>query len=162
MIKTHRQEFSYTWQYKLLSAHSLPLGRFNENVLNRYVTMFTAGKPLTSHSLFKIYTKSGGNPLFAQELIKSLFDEKKMHLVNNRYSLIEGAETYLIPDTLYGLIAARIDSLSPELKSIIQFISIIGKEFSIEELEHLMPHETINIKDKILELQSMGIIREIF
>ncbi len=159
-IKTHRPEFSYNWQYKDLLSHSISLEPFNENVLNTYVTTLTSGIQLTLSSLFKIYTKSGGNPLFTQELIKSLLDEKKMHIVNNQYTLLDGAESYLVPDTLYGLIAARIDSLPQELKTILQLISIIGKDFSVDQIKNLMPTVEMNLSEKLIELQSRGIIRE--
>ena len=56
--------------------------------------------------------RSDGNPFFIEEIVKSLR---------------EGAT--VVPDTVHGLIAARIDRLADEPKRTLQVASVIGREF---------------------------------
>src|SRR4029450_8895334 len=44
-----------------------------------------------------------------------------------------------VPDTLQALIAARIDHLAPEAKTLLQRASVIGRVFWRGALEHLSP-----------------------
>jgi tetratricopeptide (TPR) repeat protein len=50
-----------------------------------------------------------------------------------------GAAVDRVPDTLQALIAARIDHLAPEAKTLLQRASVIGRVFWKGALEHLAP-----------------------
>jgi class 3 adenylate cyclase/tetratricopeptide (TPR) repeat protein len=62
-----------------------------------------------------VLQRAEGNPLYAEEYARMLADH-------------EGGELAL-PETVQGLIAARIDGLAPEEKSLLQDASVIGKVF---------------------------------
>lgn len=65
--------------------------------------------------------RSGGNPLYVTEYVR---------LASERGMLDKLGEADLpLPDTIQALIAARLDLLSPEDKSIVQAGAIIGKVF---------------------------------
>jgi class 3 adenylate cyclase/tetratricopeptide (TPR) repeat protein len=72
-----------------------------------------------------VLAKTEGNPLFVEETVRMLS---------------EGSDGIgRIPDTLQALIAARIDRLAPEAKSLLQRASVIGRIFWEGALEHLAP-----------------------
>ena len=58
-----------------------------------------------------ILERSGGNPLFAEELVRLLEDRGLLESRGGRVALKEGAEVPL-PDSIGALIAARLDLLS--------------------------------------------------
>ena len=60
--------------------------------------------------------RAGGNPLYAEQFAR-LYTERG------------SAEDLPLPETVQGLIAARLDGLSPEEKRIVQDASIYGKVF---------------------------------
>jgi class 3 adenylate cyclase len=62
-----------------------------------------------------VLERAEGNPLYAEEYARMLGEHN-------------GAELSL-PETVQGLIAARIDGLAPEEKSLLQDASVIGKVF---------------------------------
>ncbi len=157
MIKTYRSNFSYAWKNKDPLEVIIPLTPFSQNTLRDYAQIFTSDIPLADSTLSKIFTKSSGNPLFAGEIIKSLLDTKKLSIVDNKYSLIEGSTSVVIPDTIYSLLAARVDALDKHLKTVLRQISVIGQEFSFDELKMLSDNNP-KLEDNLSELQSLGII----
>jgi class 3 adenylate cyclase len=62
-----------------------------------------------------VLQRAEGNPLYAEEYARMLSEH-------------EGADLPL-PETVQGLIAARIDALAPEEKALLQDASVIGKVF---------------------------------
>ena len=70
--------------------------------------------------------RAEGNPLFVEETIRMLIESGT-------------ASTDRVPDTLQALIAARIDHLAPDAKTLLQRASVIGRVFWKGALEHLSP-----------------------
>src|SRR4029077_20836447 len=62
-----------------------------------------------------VIPRVGGNPLFAEEYASALADG--------------GADTVLLPDSVHQLIAARVDTLAPDTKALLQDAAVIGKVF---------------------------------
>ena len=73
-----------------------------------------------------VLAKTEGNPLFVEETVRMLAEEGS-----------EGIGR--IPDTLQALIAARIDRLDPDAKTLLQRAAVIGRIFWEGALEHLAP-----------------------
>jgi class 3 adenylate cyclase/tetratricopeptide (TPR) repeat protein len=72
-----------------------------------------------------ILTKAGGNPLFLEEYIHTLTDNRNI-----------GQTTEVkLPETIQGIIASRIDRLPPDLKNTLQVASVIGREFAFPVLQ---------------------------
>ena len=56
--------------------------------------------------------RAGGNPLYAQEYVRMLVER--------------GASTTVLPETVQGIIAARLDGLSADEKSVLQDAAVLG------------------------------------
>ena len=72
--------------------------------------------------------RAGGNPLYAQEFVRMLKDRGLLSRVGESWELVEGADIPY-PDSIQSLIAARLDTLAPSAKAVLQDASIIGKVF---------------------------------
>jgi class 3 adenylate cyclase/tetratricopeptide (TPR) repeat protein len=72
--------------------------------------------------------RAEGNPLFVEETIRMLVESGSGNGAAGR-----------VPDTLQALIAARIDHLDPDAKTLLQRASVIGRVFWRGSLEHLAP-----------------------
>jgi class 3 adenylate cyclase/tetratricopeptide (TPR) repeat protein len=60
--------------------------------------------------------RAGGNPLFAEEMVQRLTEE-------------EGARAAELPDTVRGVLAARIDSLPSLERALVAHAAVIGRTF---------------------------------
>ena len=75
--------------------------------------------------------RAEGNPLFVEETIRMLVESGSGNGSADR-----------VPDTLQALIAARIDHLAPDAKTLLQRGSVVGRIFWRGALEHLSPDVT--------------------
>jgi predicted ATPase len=69
-----------------------------------------------------IVQKAGGNPFFLEELTKALVEYGSHDLSSS------------VPDTIQGVLMARIDRLPPATKHVMQIASVLGQEFSLKLL----------------------------
>jgi tetratricopeptide (TPR) repeat protein len=74
-----------------------------------------------------------GNPLYIEELLKYLV-ERRLVRVDAGAAYVEEGVTPELPDTLGGLLAARIDALDPASKGALQIAAVLGTEFSVSLL----------------------------
>lgn len=77
-----------------------------------------------------ILSKADGNPLYIEEIIKSLIDTGLIEWKEGICRISEEIGKIEIPSSLHALIASRIDRLHSSAKSILQYASVIGREFS--------------------------------
>ena len=84
-----------------------------------------------------IVRRSGGNPFFAEELVRSLAERGVLSgdpaHSNNGIGTVDRA----LPATVQAIIGARIDRLSGSEKSLLQICAIIGKEIPLAILERV-------------------------
>ncbi|MCI0527612.1 MAG: AAA family ATPase, partial [Nitrospira sp.] len=77
-----------------------------------------------------VATRTEGNPLFVEELTRSLLEGGDLVRKNGGYILKKYPEALNIPSTVPGVLLARIDRLKEELKYILQVASAIGRVFN--------------------------------
>ena len=63
--------------------------------------------------------RAGGNPLYAEEFARIALERRAL----------DAAESLPLPESVQGLIAARLDALSSEEKALVQDASVLGKVF---------------------------------
>ncbi|MFH1242556.1 MAG: adenylate/guanylate cyclase domain-containing protein [Pseudomonadota bacterium] len=118
-------------------------------------------KHLSIQGLEEIIEKSEGNPFFLEEVIRSFIDHGAITMdpESGQWKATEKMEDSTIPDTVQGLIIARIDRLDQQAKSVVRSASVIGRCFLYRVLNAI--EEFGSKLDKALErLQSIEIIRE--
>jgi len=85
-----------------------------------------------------VLTRAEGNPFFVEEVIRMLIDRGAIVREGERWvatDLVTGVE---IPDTLHGLLLARIDRLPQESKRTLRVASVIGRQFAVTVLERVL------------------------
>jgi class 3 adenylate cyclase/tetratricopeptide (TPR) repeat protein len=88
------------------------------------------GGPLDAHALDLVAGHAEGNPFFVEEVLADLLDRGLLERSGDGWSLRDAAVDLGIPDTVRGVIAARIDLLSTEAKEALQAASVIGRSFT--------------------------------
>jgi class 3 adenylate cyclase len=89
-----------------------------------------------------ILTKAEGNPFFVEEVIRMLIDRGAIVREEDRWVATDRVVGVEIPDTLQGLLLARIDRLAPETKRTLRVASVIGRQFGVRVLERLLETRT--------------------
>ena len=101
-----------------------------------------AGAVLTSADLPEalralVLGKAEGNPFFVEEVIKSLRETGTIRREGGQWVLGESLERIVVPDTIHGVLASRIDRLEDEPKRTLQLASVIGREFTQRLLDRI-------------------------
>ena len=89
-----------------------------------------------------ILAKAEGNPFFVEEVIRMLIDRGAIERRDDRWVATARIADVEIPDTLQGLLLARIDRLPPESKRTLRVAAVIGRQFGVAMLERLLEAKT--------------------
>jgi predicted ATPase len=85
-----------------------------------------------------VLSKAEGNPFFVEEVIRMLIDSGAIVRDGDRWIATELVTRIEIPDTLQGLLLARIDRLPHESRRTLRVASVIGRQFGVTILERLL------------------------
>ena len=105
-----------------------------------------------------ILERSGGNPLFAEELVRLLQDRGLLEGRGGKVALKPGAELPL-PDSIGSLIAARLDLLSAERRALLADASVVGRTFWVGAVAAVGERETAAVYEGIIELVAKELVR---
>jgi class 3 adenylate cyclase/tetratricopeptide (TPR) repeat protein len=97
------------------NALTLSIGALSDDETAQLLQRLLDRAVLDANTQQAVLQRAEGNPLYAEEYARMLAEH-------------EGGDLPL-PETVQGLIAARIDGLAPEEKAVLQDASVIGKVF---------------------------------
>jgi len=106
-----------------------------------------------------VLSRAGGNPLFMEEFTGTLLENGSIEKRDKKYVLTRKASEIQVPDTIQGIIAARIDRVEESLKRIMQVASVIGREFAFSILQTITGMRE-ELKSHLLNLQGLEFIYE--
>jgi len=107
-----------------------------------------------------VLSRAEGNPFFVEELLRSLIDAGAIVLEEGRATAKREIDAMEIPETLQGVLAARIDRLPPDNKQTLQRASVIGRIFQRRVLAYIYEQRASNRLEAALgELQRREFIQ---
>jgi class 3 adenylate cyclase/tetratricopeptide (TPR) repeat protein len=126
LLCTARPEFRSQWP---LRAHhtQLTLNRLSARNVREMIVQVTAHNALAGETVDTVVERTGGVPLFVEELTRAVLESSGAKLTGRE-----------IPVTLHDSLMARLDRLGPA-KEVIQIGAVIGSEFSYELLHAVHP-----------------------
>jgi len=99
--------------------------------------------------------RAGGNPLYAEEFVRLLTDRR---LLTEHGNLVRMSDLPL-PDTVQALIAARLDTLAPEHKTLLQDAAVFGKVFWLGALAAMGGASEEEVRRGLAHLERKELIR---
>jgi tetratricopeptide (TPR) repeat protein len=137
MLSAYRPEVTPSWaqgsHYQRLGLETLSM---NSSI--RLVMNILGGLELEPALEGKIAEKAGGNPFFIEEIVRELMERGDLVRKENRYVCRHPIDQLEIPGTIQGVIAARMDRLSEDLKRTMQVASVIGRDFAFRLLKSIL------------------------
>ncbi len=107
----------------------------------------------------KIIQRSGGNPYFIEEVVRSFIDEGVVVRKNNTFEITDKINTAVIPQTINDVIMARIDRLDEDTRDLLKVASVIGRNFFYKILIEVVT--TVDgIDHRLSYLKEIQLIRE--
>ncbi|MBN1954417.1 MAG: AAA family ATPase [Anaerolineae bacterium] len=109
----------------------------------------------------RILQQAEGNPFYVEEIIRSLMNEGVIGRdeATGRWVALQNVAEISIPDTLQGVLMARIDRLEEDTKRVLQMASVIGRLFFYRVLAAIA-HEEQRLDQHLRILEEEEMIRE--
>ncbi len=102
----------------------------------------------------RITRASGGNPLFVEQMLSMLIDDGLLQPVNGGWRAADEFPDLAIPPSIHALLAARLDRLVEEERSVLEPAAVIGVDFPTPAVTDLAPPAIQARVASLLELLS--------
>ncbi|MBW1769209.1 MAG: AAA family ATPase [Deltaproteobacteria bacterium] len=127
LLLLYRPEYSHPWGsksfYSKIGLDQLSLGRCAE-----LVQSILNGGEVAPEIRELILSRAAGNPLFMEELTRTLLENGIVKKMNHQYILGVRVSEIQVPETVQGIIAARMDRLEDSIKRTMQVAAVIGRD----------------------------------
>lgn len=107
-----------------------------------------------------IMSKTDGNPLFIEEVVKTLAEEHVLLGSPGRYRVDKPPLTLHIPTSVQGVLAARMDRLPHAQKELLQTLAVIGTEFPFSLVQYVTALPETALRSLLHDLQAGDFIHE--
>ena len=158
LVLLYRPEYTHNWGNKSYYAQ-IGLAQMSTGTSAELVHAILEEGEVVAELRELILGRAGGNPLFVEELTHSLLENGSILQKDHQYVLAGKASEIRVPDTIQGIIAARLDRLEESLKRIMQVASVIGREFAYRLLATITGMRE-DLKGSLLNLQGLEFIYE--
>jgi class 3 adenylate cyclase/tetratricopeptide (TPR) repeat protein len=153
---TFRPEFEAPW-VGLPNVGTLTLGRLERGDVENMVARLTGGRVLPAEVMKQIVAKTDGNPLFVEELTKTVLEAGILVEDAEGYRLDGPLPPLAIPATLQDSLMARLDRLAP-MREIAQIGAAIGRDFSYSLLRAVVGRDETALKHALAHLEQAELV----
>ena len=148
LLVNYRPEYRHEWgqktyytQLRLAPLSKAEAKEFLTTLLGDAVGM-TGRSPVQDLKRL-ILEKTEGTPFFMEEVVQTLVEDGTLSGEQGHYHLtqhdsMQHVFALHIPTTVQGVLAARIDRLVPEEKTLLQQLAVIGREFPVSLLRRVI------------------------
>ena len=128
------------WGGGKINSSTILLSPLSEDETSTLVSALLGEAAIDPGVQESLLERAGGNPLYAEEFARML---------------VERPTETVVPETVQGMIAARIDTLSPEEKALLQNAAIVGRVFWLGALGR----ERWTIEERLHSLERKEFVR---
>lgn len=159
LVVNYRPSYAAPWM-KRPHFREIQLEQLKTAHIGEIVSQLMGDDPALSDMRKKVSERSGGNPFFAEELIRSLVDSGAVVGEPGKHRLGQTGGGGALPSNVQAVIGARVDRLGEAAKSVLQVGAIIGKDFPLIVLEQVMGATAFNLREVLSRLCEAQLIQE--
>ncbi len=158
LIVLYRPEYVHSWASKSYYTN-VYVDQLPADTSTELVQSILESSSIAPELVELILSRTSGNPLFVEELTRSLLENGSIQKRENRFILSRSASEIQVPSSIQGIIAARMDRLEETLKRLLQVASVIGRDFAFRILQAITGMRK-ELKSCLLNLQGLEFIYE--
>ncbi len=113
-------------------GEGLRLAPLTEEFCRSAIETATEARPLRPHEVSAIVQRSGGLPLFVDEIVRAVRTSGSVDS---------------LPDSIEALVSAQIDALPPLARRVLRYASVLGLSFRAEAFDDLTADEPMALDD---------------
>ena len=134
-----------SWGGGKANAVTLSLAPLSEDDTARLVHALLERSVLPAEVQTTLLERAGGNPLYAEEFVRMASER--------------GSEDLELPESVQGIIAARVDALDPADKELLQDAAVVGKVFWSGALAAVTGRDRFELEERLYELERRELVR---
>jgi len=158
LVLLYRPEYTHLWASK--SCYSqIRVDQLSTNTSAELVQSILEEGEVVPELRDLILNRAAGNPLFMEEFTHTLLENGSIQKKDHQYVLSRRISDIQVPDTIQGIVAARMDRLEENLKRTMQVASVIGRDFAYRILQTITGMRE-ELKSYLLNLQGLEFIYE--
>jgi predicted ATPase len=137
---------------------SVSLKRLSLNDISEMVKQILEQDNIPAEFCEMVYEKTRGNPFFAEEVMKSLKEEEVIYREEDKWKIKEISKIEF-PETVKGVVKARMSRLTDECQNVLSMASFIGNDFTCEALCGVTGIEENKLLELIDSLLKTGLVK---
>jgi serine/threonine protein kinase/tetratricopeptide (TPR) repeat protein len=106
-----------------------------------------------------IYQKTGGNPYFVEEVIRSLEEERVIYREEKDWKLKDVSNIEL-PQSVRSIVKSRIEKLDDECQNVLVTASAVGERFTFDVLRQVVKMDENRLFDVMEKILKTGVVEE--
>jgi adenylate cyclase len=159
VLVNFRPEFRAAWM-KRESYRDVALEPLGPETTAELLRALLGEDPSVLPLVERIQQRTAGNPLFTEEVVRSLAEGGALRGERGRYRLAAEASAIEVPESVQALLVARIDRLPEEAKSLLQTAAVVGETSTYGVLERATGLESEELDRRLEVLQRAGLLYE--
>ena len=153
-------EIRSSWGGGKMNATSILLEPLATDDASMLVDNLLGRAEIPSAARARILEAAEGNPLFVEEMLGMLIDDGLLRFEDGAWHAVEDLADLTVPPTIQLLLAARLDRLDAEERSVIERGAVEGKVFHTGAVATLSPERLrANVPSRLLALARKELIR---
>ncbi|HET7517248.1 MAG TPA: AAA family ATPase, partial [Actinomycetes bacterium] len=145
------------WGARRPNASTLSLAPLDDEQTEALLRALLGQSALPEGVRSLLLERAGGNPLYAEELVRLLTDRG---LLTGHGNLAQLSDLPL-PESVQAVIAARLDTLAPEHKTLLQAAAVLGKVFWSGALAAMEDVGEEEVRRGLAQLERKELIRAV-
>jgi class 3 adenylate cyclase/tetratricopeptide (TPR) repeat protein len=134
-----------SWGGGKANAVTLSLAPLSDDETARLVHALLERSVLPAEVQTALLERAGGNPLYAEEFVRMTSER--------------GSDDLELPESVQGIIAARVDALDPDDKQLLQDAAVVGKVFWSGALAAIIGRDRFELEERLYELERRELVR---
>lgn len=159
LFVNYRPEYQHHWGGKTYytQLRLTPLGGEEAEEL---LTSLMGADPRLRPLKARILERTDGTPFFMEEVVQALTEEGILLGERGQYHIDQIPDELHISLNVQGVLAARIDRLEPEEKTLLQQLAVIGRTFQLELVHEVVSLGEHELKELLSSLQAKEFLYE--
>jgi len=137
---------------------ALPLRRLEVSEVGVMVRQ-TFGDKVPSKLAKLVYEKSGGNPFFVEEILRSLAEERMVQPGQKGW-IVPDVSRIRIPKTVKAVVTQRLQRLDEACQRTLSLAAVVGRDFDFQVLREIAGLEEDQLVNQLDECLRNGLIQE--
>ncbi len=141
------------------NVSSLAIEPLSAEHAGRLVNLLLSVQDLPDRIRSQILARAEGNPFFLEEIVRHLIDDRRIVRDGDRWRASPDIGDVEIPDTVQGVLAARIDLLDAVEKRALQRAAVVGRVFWPGPVGRLLNGDRDRLRDTLDRLVERELVR---